>query len=115
VGKRARQRRRDQRSAPTVDYRDADGNVLTLRGSLTPATRREYAELRPQVREDLWQRRVEFLFERLAVAWEIAGVQATRQKELLQRLRVASEDERAFVRSSLREHLAEWFPDMEAP
>jgi hypothetical protein len=119
MGKRAR--KRDKISAPTSDYTDPDGNVLTLRGSLTPATRREYAELvaggtsAAQTREDIWQRAVEFLFERLAVAWTVSGVETSKQKELLLRFRVASQAERAWVRDVLREHLAEWFPDVEAP
>ena len=119
MGKRGRQR--EKLSAPTTDYTDPAGNVLTLRGSLTPATRREYAELLQtgtgpaQTREDLWQRGVEFLFERLAVRWEIAGVETTRQKELLQRFRAASQDERAWIRDVLRRHIEEWFPDVEAP
>jgi hypothetical protein len=121
VGRRNRQRSRDQLSAPTTDYRDADGNVLTLRGSMTPSTRREYAaalggEGAPAAsREDAWQRAVEFLFERLAVRWEIAGAPIEQQKELLARFRFASQDERAWIRGVLREHLAEWFPDVEAP
>ena len=44
---------------------------------MTPATRREYAAVgggRRCSREDAWQRAVEFLFERLAVRWEVAGV-----------------------------------------
>jgi len=116
VGRRSRQR--EQLGAPSTDYRDADGNVLTLRGSLTPATRREYAAVRagsPLSQEDAWQRSVEFLFERLAVRWEIAGVPVERQRELLARFRVASQDERAWIRSVLREHCAEWFPDVESP
>lgn len=113
-----RNRQREKLSAPTSDYADADGNVLTLRGSMTPATRREYADVRagsPLSREDAWQRGVELLFERLAVRWEIAGAPIERQKELLARYRFASQDERAWIRSVLREHLAEWFPDVEAP
>lgn len=113
MGKRGRNR--EKLSAPASEYADAAGNVLTLRGSLTPATRREYAELRPQVREDLWQRQVEFLFERLAVSWTVAGVEWTKQKELLQRYRVATPDERTAVRDALRSHLQEHFPDVEAP
>ncbi len=118
VGRRNRQRSREQLSAPTTDYRDAEGNVLALRGSMTPATRREYADVlagSPLSQEDAWQRAVEFLFERLAVRWEISGVPIERQKELLQRFRFASQDERAWIRSVLREHLAEWFPDVTAP
>ena len=42
-------------------------------------------------REDAWQRAVEFLFERLAVSWTIAGLEITRQKELLGRYRMASQ------------------------
>ena len=119
MGKRAR--KRDKISAPTTEYTDADGNVLELRGALTPATRRDYAALvaggtgPAQTREDIWQRAVEFLFERLAVSWTVSGVQTAKQKELLMRFRVASADERAWIRGVLREHLAAWFPDMEAP
>jgi len=116
VGRRNRQR--EKLSAPTSDYTDPEGNVLTLRGSMTPATRREYAEAlagSPLSREDAWQRAVEFLFERLAVRWTIADVPIDKQKELLQRFRFASQDERTWIRGVLREHLAEWFPDLEAP
>jgi hypothetical protein len=116
VGRRNRQR--EKLSAPTSEYRDGDGAVLRLRGSMTPATRREYAAVlagSPLDREDAWQRAVEFLFERLAVEWEIAGVATTRQKELLGRFRVASTEERQFVRDALRAHLAEHFPELKAP
>jgi len=119
MGRRSRQR--EKLTAPTSDYADAEGNVLTLRGSLTPATRREYAavlagEGAPAAsREDAWQRAVELLFERLAVRWVIAGEPIERQRELLARYRFASQQERAWIRGVMREHLAEWFPEMEAP
>ena len=73
--------------------------------------------LRPgAAREDAWHRAVEFLFERLAVSWSIAGAPPiTRQRELLARLRVASPDERAWVRERLREHCGRCFPDVSAP
>ena len=118
VGRRNRQRSREKLSAPTSDYRDADGNVLTLRGSMTPATRREYADVlagSPLSQEDAWQRGVEFLFERLAVRWVISDVPIEKQRELLQRFRFASQGERTWIRGALREHLAEWFPDVAAP
>lgn len=118
MGRRNRQRSRDQLRAPSTDYTDADGNVLRLRGAMTPATRREYAAVRagsPLSREDAWQRAVEFLFERLAVRWEIAGAPIEQQQELLARFRFATQDERAWIRGVLREHLAEWFSDVEAP
>jgi uncharacterized protein YcaQ len=127
MGKRNRKKQRtgdggDQLRAPSSDYTDADGNVLTLRGSLTPAARREYAETlggsaarAAATQEDTWQRAVELLFERLAVRWSIAGVPIERQRELLARFRVASPAERAWVREALREHCTEHFPDLQAP
>jgi hypothetical protein len=123
MGRRQRQRDRGgERSleplrAPSTDYPDDDGNVLTLRGSMTPATRREYATLSRRMSaaaspEDLWQRAGEFLFERLAVRWVIAGAPIDRPRELLGRLRVATTAERAWVREVLREHCQEHFPDV---
>lgn len=115
MGKRNRQRERI--AAPTSEYLDGEGNALVLRGSMTPATRRAYADVMAGGldREDAWQRGVEFLFERLAVSWTIAGVAMSAQKELLGRYRMASADERRFIRDTLRAHLAEHFPDMQAP
>jgi hypothetical protein len=119
MGKKGRAR--EKLSAPTSDYRDAEGNVLTLRGSLTLGTRREYADTlagvgRPAATpEDSSQRAGELLFERLAVRWTISGVPIEHQKELLARLRVATLEERAWVRDTLRQHCAEHFPDVRAP
>jgi len=128
VGKRNRRRAAESRHdspelvAPNSDYADAEGAVLTLRGALSPASRREYARVlageagRPAAnREDAWQRAVELLFERLAVRWTIAGAPLERQRELLQRFRAASPEERAWIRTVLREHCAEHFPDVNAP
>ncbi len=109
---------RDELLAPTSDYTDEQGNVLTLRGSLTPATRAHYASAlagNPLSREDAWQRAVEFLFERLATRWTIAGAPLEGQRELLARYRAATQDERAWVRDMIRAHCAENFPDVEAP
>lgn len=103
--------------APEATYATGDGE-LVLRGAMTLPTRRAYAEIAGSAAataEDLWQRRVEFLFERLAMRWTVAGVEWTGQKDLLQRFRVASQDERRAVRDALREHVREWFPDVEAP
>jgi hypothetical protein len=115
VGRRHRQR--SKLAAPVGEYRDSDGNTLTLRGSLTPAARVEYASVLGSGldREDAWQRAAELLFERLAVSWTIAGLELSRQKELLGRYRAASSAERRFVRDALREHVSEHFPDLEAP
>jgi hypothetical protein len=119
MGKRGRARGRAERlEAPTSEYTSEGGDVLTLRGALTPKTRQEYAATfagNPLSQEDAWQRAVEFLFERLAVRWEISGVPTEGQKALLMRYRVASPDERRFVRDTLREHLADHFPDLDPP
>jgi hypothetical protein len=123
VGRRQRQRAREAREplgAADVDYADDEGNVLTLRPSMSAATRREYAALSERAaaaatREDAWQRSVEFLFERLAVRWVIAELPIESQRELLGRLRVASPAERAWVRDVLRRHCAEHFPELAAP
>jgi hypothetical protein len=106
--------------APTSDYPDEDGGVLTLRGSLTAGSRAQYARVvagegTSGLREDAWQRAVEFLFERLAVRWTIAGASIERQKELIARFRVASPAERAWIREALRAHCAEHFPELKAP
>jgi hypothetical protein len=105
--------------APTTEYRSPDGDVLVLRGSMTPGTRREYAAARagsPLSQEDAWHRSVEFLFERLAVGWAVAGTDPlTKQKDLLARFRMASLTERAWIRDVLREHLAENFPELDPP
>jgi hypothetical protein len=129
VGRRSRRREKltaprseAELTAPSSDYTDPLGNVLTLRGSFTPAARIEYMQALSDTggrasttREDAWQRAVELLFERLAVRWVIAGAPIDRQRELLMRFRAASPDERAWVRATLREHCAEHFPDVQAP
>jgi hypothetical protein len=126
VGRRSRQRGRVAKlTAPTTDYADAEGNVLTLRGSLSARTRREYAATLAgsptnafgvgAAREDAWHRAAELLFERLAVRWVIADVPTEGQRELLLRYRAATHDERRWIRDVLRRHVAENFPDVQAP
>jgi len=120
VGKRSRRRTRAAggSAAPLAtvsEYRDQDGNVLSLRDSLSEGTLRHLGDLdaKPAASgEDRWQRRVEFLFERLAVRWELAGLPLESQGELLGRLRMASADERRFVRETLAAHLCERYPDL---
>lgn len=105
-------------SAPTTDYRDADANVLTLRGSMSPLTRRKYAStLHDQRRttDDSWHRAVEFLFERLVERWTIYDVPTEGQKALLERYRIASSEEKRWIRDVIREHITTNFPDVEAP
>jgi hypothetical protein len=115
VAKRAR--KQEKLAAPVAEYRDADGNVLKLRGSMTAGSRTRYADTLAGSleREDAWQRATELLFEFLAVSWTISGLEITRQKELLARYRIATTDERRFVRDALREHVTEHFPELQAP
>jgi hypothetical protein len=119
MGKRARARGRVEKlSAPESEDRSPQGDVLVLRGALTAKTRRQYHDvLHGNVlsQEDAWQRGVELLFERLAVRWVVSDVPTEGQRELLMRFRVATTDERRFVRDTLRDHVAEHFPDLEAP
>ena len=95
--------------------------MLTLRGSLSAASRRQYAQAlagegrASATQEDAWQRATELLFERLTVRWTIAGVPLEGQRELLSRYRVASPQERLWIRGALREHCAENFPELRAP
>ena len=116
MGRRSRKRGQQQGPpASTTDYRDAEGNVLTLRDELSAGTLRQLEQLdaRPAASaEDRWQRRVELLFERLAVSWEIAGLPLSSQKELLGRYRMASSDERRWVRETIAEHLRTRHPDV---
>jgi len=116
MGRRSRRRgQRESAPASTTDYRDPGGNVLTLRDSLSAGTLRQLEQLdaKPAASaEDRWQRRVELLFERLAVSWEIAGLPLESQKELLGRYRMATTDERRWVRETLTEHLAARHPDV---
>jgi hypothetical protein len=120
MGRRSRARgKQDAQSAPTSEYTDVEGNLLTLRGSLTVGARREYTDTlagastrAAATKDDNEQRAFELLFERLAVRWTISGAPIERPKELLMRLRASTPAERAWVRGTLREHCAEWFPDV---
>jgi len=121
----ARKRRRDtdRPAAPTTDYGSPDGQqTLTLRGVMTAKTREQFRhESGPAGTtaaansDDMRERAIEFLFERLVAAWTISGVETKRSKDLLQRYRAASRDEREWITGVLREHCAEWFPDVAVP
>ena len=113
VGRRNRKRSREtgatQEPVTTTDYMDADGNVLTVRDSLSPGTLRKLTEAvgsAASTTDDMWQRRGELLFERLVVSWTIAGLPLTGQKELLGRYRMADSDTRRWVRETLEGHFA---------
>jgi hypothetical protein len=110
-----RRQRRQREKAPTVDYGDAEGNVLTLRQSLSAGTIAKLGEgpaTAATTQEDAWRRRSELLFERLAVRWEIAGLPLTDQKMLLGRLRMADAETQEWVRRTIAEHLDRFIPEL---
>jgi hypothetical protein len=114
MAKRKKQRRARQK-APTFDYVDPDGNMLTLRQSLSAASIAKIGK--PPVGdaaslEDAWRRRSEALFERLAVRWEIAGLPLTEQKMLLGRYRMADAETQRWVRQTLNEHVERHIPEL---
>jgi hypothetical protein len=115
VAKRKRQRRRET-PPPTSDYRDGEGNVLTLRDSLSPGTAAKLQEpvgVAASSADDLWRRRTEMLFERFVVGWTIAGLPLSGQKELLGRYRLADEETQQWVRSTLAEHVRRHHPELD--
>ena len=115
MGKRARRRDRTTETVPTDDYTDSEGNVLTLRRTVSAGSARKLAETAgapAATADDLWQRRTEMLFERFAVSWTIAGLPLNRQKELLGRYRLADDATRRWVRARLDEHIARHQPEL---
>lgn len=110
-----RKQRRPRQKAATVDYSDAEGNVLALRQSLSADTIAKLAEgpvTAATTQEDAWRRRSELLFERLAVSWEIAGLPLTDQKMLLSRYRMADAATQEWVRRTIDEHLERFIPEL---
>jgi hypothetical protein len=114
MAKRKRQRRPRERTA-TVEYKDAEGNVLALRQSLSAGTIAKI-EAGPATaattQEDAWHRRSEILFERLAVGWEIAGLPLTDQKMLLGRYRMADAATQQWVRETIAKHVEQHIPEL---
>lgn len=118
MGRRSRRRAGERPPRAPESVYEGEQGELTLRGTLSPGSRREYAAAMAPgqlSREDAEQRALELLFEKLAVRWTIAGVPTEGQRELLGRLRLASRAERQWVRRTLRAHCAEHFPDVQAP
>jgi hypothetical protein len=118
MGKRSRRRNRGEPPAvpaSTSDYADPDGNVLTLRDDLSAGTVKKVRQLDSTPgasAEDRWQRRGELLFERLAVGWTIAGLPLEGQQELLGRYRMATTDERRWIRDTIDTHLRQHVPEL---
>lgn len=114
MAKRKKQRRPREKAA-TIDYRDPEGNVLTLRESLSAGTIAKVGEPPAGAatsRDDAWHRRYEALFERLAVRWEIAGLPLDEQKMLLGRYRMADAETQRWVRQTIARHLEEHIPEL---
>ena len=79
MGRRQRRRRGETGGgeAATSTYAYGEDDSLTLRDELSAGTLRTLEKLDAQPAasaEDRWQRRMELLFERLVVSWEIAGL-----------------------------------------
>jgi hypothetical protein len=111
----AKRKRRERQKAATADYTDAEGNVLTLRQSLSAGTIAKLGEGPTSAaasQEDAWHRRSELLFERLAVRWEIAGLPLTEQKMLLGRYRMADSATQEWVRRTIAEHVERFIPEL---
>jgi hypothetical protein len=112
---KGKKRRRSREKGPTVDYTDPEGNVLTLRQTLSPGTIAKVGEPpagHAASLEDAWRRRSEVLFERLAVRWEIAGLPLTEQKMLLGRYRMADAETQRWVRQTIAHHLERHIPEL---
>jgi hypothetical protein len=101
-------RKRRRAPQPTSDYVDAEGNVLTLRDSVSPGTvakLKDPAGGAASTADDLWRRRMEMLFERFVVSWTIAGMPLKGQKELLGRYRLADQETQRWVRDTIAGHV----------
>jgi hypothetical protein len=111
----AKRRRREREPVETVEYTDPEGNVLTLRQSLSDRTIRKINKPHRKdaaSAEDVWARRNEVLFEHLAVSWEISGLPLDDQKMLIGRYRMASSDEQRWVRETIDRHVERHIPDL---
>jgi hypothetical protein len=114
MAKRKKKRAPKQKAA-TVDYVDGEGNILSLRQSLSGGTIAKLSEgpvTAATSQEDAWHRRSELLFERLAVRWEIAGLPIEDQKMLLGRYRMADPLTQQWVRETIAEHLERHIPEL---
>ena len=108
-------KRRRREPVRTVDYTDAEGNVLTLRATLSPGSIKKIAKARERGAgsvDDDWRRRNEMIFERLAVRWEIAELPIDDQKLLIGRYRMADSGTQAWVRRTVSEHVEAYLPEL---
>ena len=111
----ARRKRREQEPVATVDYTDPEGNVLTLRQSLSERTIRKLNKPHRKdaaSADDVWARRNEMLFEYLGVRWEISGLPLDDQKMLIGRYRMADSNEQQWVRETIDAHIERHLPEL---
>jgi hypothetical protein len=111
----ARRKRREREPVETVDYTDPEGNVLTLRRSLSDRTIRKLNKPHRKdasSAEDVWARRNEMLFEYLAVSWEISGLPLDDQQMLIGRYRMADSNEQRWVRETITTHVERYLPQI---
>ena len=114
--KKNRRLRQPKDKGATSIYADQEGNVLTLRQELSSGSvkkiKSEMVSDAASV-DDIWQRRTEMLFERLAVSWEIAGLPLDDQAMLLGRYRMADADTKRWVRETIANHVREFVPELD--
>jgi hypothetical protein len=118
MAKRKGKRRRQASPSQTVDYTDPEGNVLTLRQSLSSGTIAKVEEVSTgggTSLEDAWRRRTELLFERLVVRWEITGLPLEDQRMLLGRYRMADSQTQDWVRQTIASHVERHIPELRGP
>jgi hypothetical protein len=107
--------RRKKEPVETVDYTDPDGNVLTLRQSVSPRTIRKLNKPHRKdaaSADDVWARRNEMLFEYLVVSWEVSGLPLDDQKMLIGRYRMADSSEQQWVRETIDRHIESHIPEL---
>jgi len=107
--------RRPRAKAAIVAYTDPEGNILSLRESLSAGTIAKIGEAPASQAasvDDAWRRREEALFERLVVSWEIAGLPLDDQKMLLGRYRMADSETQRWVRATIDAHLQRYIPEL---
>ncbi len=112
----AKRSKRDGREpVATTDYADAEGNMLTLRESISAATIRKIEKAQARgagTVDDDWHRRTELLFERLAVRWVIAELPIEDQAMLLARYRMADPGTQRWVRRTIADHVERHVPEL---
>ena len=110
----AKRKRKEKAPVETEAYTDDEGNVLHLRTALSKGTVRQILReaSKGSTPDDAWQRRIEALFERLTVSWEISGLPMDDQKMLIGRYRMADQGERRWVQRTIAAHIDRFLPEL---